>query len=958
MSKILLISDIHIFDYTNRCPSNRFRLYQTRLVAKNIVEVAKREGCEYLAVLGDLIDRPVLHPTTQYEVKLFIDTMANNFKYSWYLRGQHDKTSKSNESTMDDSVLSVMIPKNGSLADKTIVEIEGTRIGFYDWRPKPELESWVDENNPLDILMTHATINYGDSDAFESQELDVTRFRYLAFCGDIHKKQKKILQVPADRIGNGTRTIVSLGVPVRNKLGDSEESSGVILDLTTKKWDWVNLNPHDNLLKYAVTNNLEEEGYHKNINTWFIYKPDNFGFGSSDQNVKIDTWSEVESLINNAVTKSGLQGIHSEVLKNIGNLDDSEVDFGFELKSLHLENWRSITNATIKFNKGDKIYLAGSNGSGKSSLLSGLQYAFMDVSSTQGLLSLKPFIQYGKSYCLTEVEFDYQGNSYKLRRGTNTKDNSLWINGEEQKYNNKRAFEEDVRNRFKFIEFLSEALLFNSEHHRFIGALSPERKNLIISKFLKLDRIDILNETSQTMLDNLKKERAMWASKISETEKLIGYIQEKLQLITLPNLTKLQLESLRQEGLELQRKNRLWNEYMTRTASLQGKIQTYTGTLGTLQEKQKTFRDPEIIDLEIDNLNSQIQDLNRKLVDLGNIRVNLDFKTREYEKLRDEGNNYWKEARGLDINRRCTVCGQEIKNTSMMESHKQELLQKVEALKPQIQALQLEIQELTKLKDNSAQEYNQINSDIQKLNSDISSRMTEKSLIEHTKKDIENYTQFLSQAESELRSLGVVEKVELPVDFMDRMAIVDSGINSWTQYESNKQDLDVKTAELNTLTAEIQKIDEYGCALESYNKLTGPTGVIYEAIINKLKDTFSDNTVTYSVTRTGRGNREHLSLTPAFKKGKEEIEYFSCSSGEKTLLDVHLLDKLITSAGILILDETLKNLDPDRLSEVLSILSEMNVNLLILTSHSESISGFYNRVINLSINDEGLTVIE
>ena len=82
MSKILLVSDIHIFDYTNRCPSNRFRLYQTRLVAKNIVEVAKREGCEYLAVLGDLIDRPVLHPTTQYEVKLFIDTMANNFKYS------------------------------------------------------------------------------------------------------------------------------------------------------------------------------------------------------------------------------------------------------------------------------------------------------------------------------------------------------------------------------------------------------------------------------------------------------------------------------------------------------------------------------------------------------------------------------------------------------------------------------------------------------------------------------------------------------------------------------------------------------------------------------------------------------------------------------------------------------------------------------------------------------------
>ena len=41
MSKILLVADIHISDYTTRCPSNRFRLYQgSRTVAQNIIEVA------------------------------------------------------------------------------------------------------------------------------------------------------------------------------------------------------------------------------------------------------------------------------------------------------------------------------------------------------------------------------------------------------------------------------------------------------------------------------------------------------------------------------------------------------------------------------------------------------------------------------------------------------------------------------------------------------------------------------------------------------------------------------------------------------------------------------------------------------------------------------------------------------------------------------------------------------
>ena len=39
MSKILAVADIHINDYANRNPSNRFRLYQTRTVAQNIIEV-------------------------------------------------------------------------------------------------------------------------------------------------------------------------------------------------------------------------------------------------------------------------------------------------------------------------------------------------------------------------------------------------------------------------------------------------------------------------------------------------------------------------------------------------------------------------------------------------------------------------------------------------------------------------------------------------------------------------------------------------------------------------------------------------------------------------------------------------------------------------------------------------------------------------------------------------------
>ena len=79
------------------------------------------------------------------------------------------------------------------------------------------------------------------------------------------------------------------------------------------------------------------------------------------------------------------------------------------------------------------------------------------------------------------------------------------------------------------------------------------------------------------------------------------------------------------------------------------------------------------------------------------------------------------------------------------------------------------------------------------------------------------------------------------------------------------------------------------------------------------------------------------------------------SSGEKTIMDIALLDKLVTSAGLMVLDETLKNLDSSRLEEICEVLRNMNVGCLILTSHADSIGAFYNKSISLSLNDSGLT---
>jgi DNA repair exonuclease SbcCD ATPase subunit len=69
------------------------------------------------------------------------------------------------------------------------------------------------------------------------------------------------------------------------------------------------------------------------------------------------------------------------------------------------------------------------------------------------------------------------------------------------------------------------------------------------------------------------------------------------------------------------------------------------------------------------------------------------------------------------------------------------------------------------------------------------------------------------------------------------------------------------------------------------------------------------------------------------------------------------MSKIVNRLGLLVLDEFFKNLDNDRLEEVLEILKTMNVGCIMLTSHAESIPAFNNKTYILSLNENGLSDI-
>ena len=467
MSKILAVADIHIHDYPQRNPSEKFRLYQTRTVAQNIIEAGQREGCNIIVIAGDIIEKSIIRPYVQAEVKLFLDTVMQYFQYGYIIWGNHDIDTKGSDQVFNDCCLSVMLPSNLYYADKQEVVIDGTRIAFSNWRPEFDL-SWI--NGKADVLFTHATISYSQDDLCASQKLDESKFD-LAICGDIHK---------AAAAGK----YVSIGIPQRCKMGDSENQTGIVFDCQTKAYKWTNLNPRNNLMQFQYTVEREKEGWDSNTGIWSVYKPATLGLGLDQKDVKVPAWEEIDNLINGIIVANNLQRVHGEVLQNLKDVDAKEVDFNFTLTRFYCKNWRSIDEVELFFNAGDRILITGQNGSGKSSLLSAIKYAFLDNRS------IKDFIQFGSKECLAEVEFIYQGIRYKIQRGS--KKYGFWIAGELQKYNNKAEFEKDMHIRFPFIDYM-DVYFFDSDHHKLIGGISPERKSEIISKFFKMDKIDAFN---------------------------------------------------------------------------------------------------------------------------------------------------------------------------------------------------------------------------------------------------------------------------------------------------------------------------------------------------------------------------------------------------------------------------------------------------------------------------------
>ena len=85
---ILITSDIHINDYPNKNPKEKYRLYQSRIVAQNIIEEGKKNNANIIVFAGDVLEKAINRPYVQAEVKLFLDTVMKEFRVGYIIWGK------------------------------------------------------------------------------------------------------------------------------------------------------------------------------------------------------------------------------------------------------------------------------------------------------------------------------------------------------------------------------------------------------------------------------------------------------------------------------------------------------------------------------------------------------------------------------------------------------------------------------------------------------------------------------------------------------------------------------------------------------------------------------------------------------------------------------------------------------------------------------------------------------
>ncbi len=680
-----------------------------------------------------------------------------------------------------------------------------------------------------------------------------------------------------------------------------------------------------------------------------------------------------------------------------------------KLKKIILDNIRSYKHQEINFPEGSTL-LSGDIGSGKTSVLLGIEFALFGLQPGQRGSFL---LRNGKNSGRVIIEFEVEGKNIlierSLKRGRTISQDYCAITMDDVKeetsvmelknkvlelLNYPKEFSKKQNILYKFTvytpqEEMKQIILqdpitrINTLRHVF-GI--DKYKKILESASLVISKIREERRIKEALTADLEKDKENLASKEDELEAKhynLSSIEKELFL------KKEKRRKIEEEQKEIEKKinekNKLEQEIEKAKIMVANKNESIYDNIKTIDRLKEQLKDLESLKFDeskIAEFGEEIKQLKKEKEELAEKNLNttarissLDFKNKENEIIKNK-------LKKIEI---CPTCLQDVepvyksnvfnrldseifenvRKIKTLNLEKQELSEKMNKLNNEISLKEKKIQELETLiiKLQNLQEKQDQIEEIEKSNSSL-------------EKDIKLLNEHLKTLKDSVLELSRFDKLFEAKQRKLRDAVEEEKSAEIKSAELRKE-IEVYSAQIEEVKERIKKIEEIKDQLNYLSKLEDWLSQKFVPIISfieknvmiKLQVEFSRLFAEwFSMLVTDEFNVGLKDdFTPIIEHQDYEIDYAYLSGGERTAIALayrlalnqvinSLLSKIKTR-DFVILDEPTDGFSDQQLDKMREVLQQLNVKQLIIVSHEQKIESFVENLVRLRKVD-GVSGIE
>jgi exonuclease SbcC len=680
------------------------------------------------------------------------------------------------------------------------------------------------------------------------------------------------------------------------------------------------------------------------------------------------------------------------------------------IKKIKLENIRSYKNQEIEFPEGS-ILLSGDIGSGKTSVLLGIEFALFGLQPSQrGASLLKNGEKQGR--VILEFEIDEKAiiieRTLKRSKKSVSQDYSaITINDEKME-----ASVTEIKN--KVLNLLDYPLEFSKKTnllYKFtVYTPQEEMKNIItesadtrlntLRHVFGIDKYKRIEENIDIFKKRLREEIRNKEGQISDIDKIKENLEQKKQrLISIKEKKQQENKSLQEKKLyreqqerqlkeleeKVKEKDNLKKEKERNEFIIQNKKEAFNELNSRVEQLKKEIQEGRKISLDkekLENIQNNIIRNKEKVNSLQEKIIEITGKLNSFDKTKKESSQLKLKISNLE---KCPTCLQEVG-----EQYKKNIFEKIER----------EINSIQEQESKLIQEKKDINSSLEQIREETESFEKQKSELEILKVKLQGI-QEKEKSLSDLQEKARKTNYEIN-QMLEKVKELDNKISEFSRFSSlyeektkdlekartNEKQQEIKVAELNkeislisdSITEietqinkkqQIKKRVEYLKELENWltEKFLNLVLFTEKNVMLKLKEEFSNlftEWVSVLVPETLSARLDEQ-FTPIVEQQGYDQEYDYLSGGERTAIALayrlslnqvinSLLSKIKTR-DLVILDEPTDGFSEQQLDKMRDVLSQLNAKQLILVSHEAKIESFVDNIIKFK-KQGGTTVVE